>query len=116
MGFNNRAPEGNNDDCQRLSILSVKLATWILRHEDGLFSKERMSSIRFYSGTAAAAATFELSKQNFSNFSCMVLNPNNFSNLNYNCSIFIDLRNLFGRLSLFHHSIDMRTTFNVSIS
>ena len=69
MGFNDRAPEGNSDDCQRLSILSVKLATWILRHEDGLFSKERMSSIRFYSGTAAAA-TFELSKQNFVETRC----------------------------------------------
>ena len=30
----------------------------------------------------------------FSNFSCRFLNPNNFSNLNYNCSIFWDLRNL----------------------
>ena len=30
----------------------------------------------------------------FSNFSCMFLNPNNFSNLNYNCSNHLDMRNL----------------------
>ena len=30
----------------------------------------------------------------FSNFSCMFLNPNNFSNLNSNCSNLLDLRNL----------------------
>ena len=33
-------------------------------------------------------------KKYFSNFSCMFLNPNIFSNLNSNCSHFIDLRNL----------------------
>ena len=30
----------------------------------------------------------------FSNFSCMFLNPNIFSNLNSNCSNLLDLRNL----------------------
>ena len=30
----------------------------------------------------------------FSNFSCMFLNPNNFSNLNLNCSNLLNLRNL----------------------
>ena len=30
----------------------------------------------------------------FSNFSCRFLNPNIFSNLNYNCSNLLDLRNL----------------------
>ena len=30
----------------------------------------------------------------FSNFSCMFLNPNNFSNFNFNCSNLLDMRNL----------------------
>ena len=30
----------------------------------------------------------------FSNFSCMFLNPNNFSSLNSNCSKLLDMRNL----------------------
>ena len=34
------------------------------------------------------------SSLNFSNFSCMFLKPNNFSNLNFNCSDLLDLRNL----------------------
>ena len=33
-----------------------------------------------------------------SNFSCRFLNPNNFSNLNYNCSNLLDLRNLQNKL------------------
>ena len=33
-------------------------------------------------------------KKEFSNFSSMFLNPNSFSNLNYNCSSLLDIRNL----------------------
>ena len=35
-----------------------------------------------------------LEKNIFSNFSCMFLNPNNFSNMNFNCSNLLDMRNL----------------------
>ena len=34
----------------------------------------------------------------FSNFSCMFLNPNSFSNLNSNCSNLVDMRNLQGQV------------------
>ena len=40
------------------------------------------------SSIVAALSLAVSGKYSFSNFSCRFLNPNNFSNLNYNCSSF----------------------------
>ena len=49
---------------------------------------------RFYRGADKKRMWWQKDEQSFSNFSCMFLNPNNFSNLNSNCSNLLDLRNL----------------------
>ena len=47
-----------------------------------------------FSRTLLTTRVFFILEKTFFNFSCMFLNPNNFSNLNSNCSTFLDLRNL----------------------
>ena len=56
--------------------------------------EHRLNSIQTKKEQVKAGYGIFVGTAHFSNFSCMFLNPFFFSNLNYNCSNLLDIRNL----------------------
>ena len=82
----------NNHCIQKLNIDTYEMTKLDLEMPKSAESSEEEVD------SSKASLVFKVSECiiecSFSNFSCMFLNPNIFSNLNYDCSDLLDMRNL----------------------
>ena len=77
-------------------LLSIYVLRDFRENNNSFIIHRILKSIQILSSLMTPSWDFEClnKKLVFSNFSCMFLNPNIFSNLDYNCSNLLDLRNL----------------------